>query len=181
MLLQASKSLLLVIDIQKKLAPHIHQASQVINQSCWLLEVARELGVSIRATEQYPQGIGATVAPIAARLKPEEILQKMHFSALREETIKNHLADLGKSQVVLIGTEAHVCCFQTAADLLDQGYSVYLVEEALGSRQPRDKALALKRLQQAGAQLVSKEMVAFEWLEKAGTETFRHISRGWIR
>jgi nicotinamidase-related amidase len=181
MLLQASRSLLLVVDIQSKLAPHIHQASNVINTGCWLLEVARELNVTIRATEQYPAGIGSSVSAISERLKDGELLQKMHFSAMKEEAIRNHLADLGKSQVVLVGTEAHVCCFQTAADLLEQGYSVYLVEDGLGSRNPKDKALALARLQQAGAHLVSKEMVAFEWLEKAGTDVFRKISKGWIR
>ncbi|SFX28978.1 hydrolase [Marinospirillum alkaliphilum] len=181
MLLQASTSLLLVVDIQSKLAPHIHQASNVINTSCWLLEIARELGVTIRATEQYPEGIGSSVSAIARLLKEGETLQKMHFSAMKEEHIHNHLADLGKPQVVLMGTEAHVCCFQTAADLLEQGYSVYLVEEGLGSRNPKDKQLALERLKQLGAQVVSREMVAFEWLEKAGTDTFRRINRGWIR
>ncbi|MBE0507726.1 MAG: hydrolase [Marinospirillum sp.] len=181
MLLQASRSLLLVIDVQSKLAPHIHQASQIINNNCWLLEVARELGVPIRATEQYPAGLGATVAPIMERLRSEEVLQKMHFSALKEESIKNHLADLDRQQIVLTGTEAHVCCFQTASELLEQGYEVYLVDEAIGSRYQRDKELALERLKQFGAQVVSREMVAFEWLEKAGTDTFRRISRGWIR
>ncbi|SFC22425.1 Isochorismate hydrolase [Marinospirillum celere] len=181
MLMQSTRSLLLMIDIQAKLAPYIHQASQVINTSKWLLEIARELDVPIRATEQYPKGIGGTVQPLAELLNQDEILQKMHFSALKEESIKDHLADLGRQQIILIGTEAHVCAFQTAAELLEQGYQVFLVAEGLGSRNPEDKRLALERLQQAGAQIVSKEMVAFEWLEKAGTDTFRKISKGWIK
>lgn len=181
MLLQASRSLLLIIDIQSKLAPHIHQGSKVVNTSQWLIEVARELDVQVRATEQYPSGIGSTVPPLAKLLNEHEVLQKMHFSALKEENIKNHLAELNRQQIVMVGTEAHVCCFQTAAELLEQGYEVFMVEEGLGSRDPRDKELALDRLKQAGARIVSKEMVAFEWLEKAGTDTFRKVSKGWIK
>lgn len=181
MLINSSQSLLLIIDIQSKLAPYIHQASQVINTSRWLIEIARELNVTVRVTEQYPQGIGPTVAPLAQLLSNDEILQKMHFSATKEESIKNHLAELDRQQIIMLGTEAHVCCLQTAAGLLEQGYEVFMVEDGLGSRNPKDKELALERLKQAGAQIVSKEMVAFEWLEKAGTDTFRKISKVWIK
>lgn len=181
MLLQASRSFLLVIDIQSRLAPAIDKGSAVINNSCWLIEVARELKIPIRATEQYPQGIGESVPPIKERLKQGEILQKMHFSALKEPEIKQHFNDLDRKQVVVLGTEAHVCVFQTAVDLLQAGYQVYLVEEALGSRKAKDKELALERLKQMGAQIVCKEMVAFEWLEKSGTDTFRKVVKEWIK
>ena len=181
MLLQASSSLLLVIDIQSKLAPHIDQAEQVIAATDWLIGVARELGVPVRATEQYPQGLGSTVPEIAAWLKPEEIWQKIHFSACREVPIAQQLAALQRPQIVLAGTEAHVCCLQTAAGLLASGYAVFLVEEALGSRRDSDKQAALARLQQAGAQRVTREMVAFEWLEQADSAIFRKVSRQWIK
>lgn len=181
MLLQASRSFLLVIDIQSRLAPAIDKGSAVINNSCWLIEIARELGIPIRATEQYPQGIGESVPPIKDRLEASEILQKMHFSALKEPGIKQQLDDLDRKQVVIVGTEAHVCVFQTAVNLLEAGYQVYLVEEAVGSRKARDKELALKRLKQMGAQIVCREMVAFEWLEKSGTDTFRKVVKEWIK
>lgn len=181
MLLQASRSLLLVVDIQSRLAPAIDKGSQVINNSCWLIEVAKELGVPVRATEQYPKGIGESVPPIKERLETSEILQKMHFSALREPEIKEHIVDLNRQQIVIIGTEAHVCVFQTAVDLIEAGYQVYLVEEAVGSRKASDKILALERLKQMGAQIVCKEMVAFEWLEKSGTDIFRKVVKEWIK
>ena len=181
MLLQASRSFLFVIDIQTRLAPAIDKGSVVINNSCGLIEVARELKIPIRATEQYPQGIGESVPPIKERLKENEILQKMHFSALKEPEIKEHLNKLDRKQVVIVGTEAHVCVFQTAVDLLESGYQVYLVDEAVGSRKARDKELALERLKQMGAQIVCKEMVAFEWLEKSGTDIFRKIVKNWIK
>ncbi|NCU31315.1 isochorismatase family protein, partial [Candidatus Saccharibacteria bacterium] len=100
---------------------------------------------------------------------------------IKEPEIKNHLANLKRKQVVIVGTEAHVCVFQTAVELLEAGYQVYLVEEAVGSRKARDKELALKRLEQMGAQIVCKEMVAFEWLEKSGTDTFRKVVKEWIK
>lgn len=181
MLIQASNSYLLVIDIQAKLAPAIDKSSTIINSSCWLIEVAKELDIPIRATEQYPQGIGETVTPIKSRINEADILQKMHFSALKEEKIKTNLNDLKRKQVVVIGTEAHVCVLQTAIDLLANDYQVYLVEDAVGSRKPKDKELALERLKQLGAQIVSKEMVAFEWLEKSGTDTFRKVVQKWIK
>ena len=89
MLLQASNSFLLVIDIQSRLAPFIDKGSHLINNSCWLIEVAKELGVPVRATEQYPQGIGESVPPIKERLETNEILQKTHFSALKEPDRKS--------------------------------------------------------------------------------------------
>lgn len=181
MLLKSLNSFLLVIDIQSRLAPAIDKGSSVINNSCWLMEIAKELDVPVIATEQYPQGIGESVPPIKERLEAKNILQKMHFSALKEPEIKQRLAELNRKQVVIVGTEAHVCVFQTAADLLEAGYQVYLVEEAVGSRKAQDKKLALKRLKQMGAQIVCKEMVAFEWLEKSGTDTFRKVVKEWIK
>lgn len=181
MLLNASRSFLLVIDIQSRLAPVIHQGASIINHTCWLMQIARELQVPIRVTEQYPRGIGSSVAPIKELFQPEELIQKMHFGALFEPEIKANLATLERKQVVVTGTEAHVCVLQTVIGLIEAGYEVYLVEEALGSRKPQDKLLALQRMQQLGAQVVSREMVAFEWLHKAGTDTFRKLVQNYIK
>ena len=180
-LLTADRSLLLLIDLQSKLAPAIHNNAEVEQRCRWLVEVARELAVPVLATEQYPQGLGVTVPSVLALLKSEEILEKIHFSAYKEPHIQAALADAGRRQIVLCGTETHVCVLQTALDLVAAGYQVYLVAEACGSRRDSDKQLALGRLQQAGVVIVSREMVAFEWLQRAGTAQFRHISKGWLR
>lgn len=181
MLLTADQSLLLLIDLQKKLAPAIHNNAEVEQHCRWLVEVARELAVPILATEQYPQGLGVTLQSLLSLLKSEEILEKIHFSAYREPHLQAALADSGRRQIVLCGTEAHVCVLQTALDLISAGYQVFVVAEACGSRRDSDKQLALRRLQQAGAVIVSREMVAFEWLQQAGTAQFRHVSKGWLR
>jgi len=181
MLLAAEHSLLLLIDLQKKLAPAIHNNAEVEQHCRWLVEVARELAVPVLATEQYPQGLGVTVPSLLALLKSEEILEKIHFSAHKEPHIQAAVADSGRRQIVLCGTETHVCVLQTALDFISAGYQVFVVAEACGSRRDSDKQLALARLQQAGAVIVSREMVAFEWLQQAGTAQFRQLSKGWLR
>lgn len=181
MLLQADQSLVLLIDMQQKLAPAINEGKAVEQAAAWVLQVALQLDVPVWATEQYPQGLGPTLSSLSELIPPENILQKIHFSALKEPHIASSLACTERKQIVLIGTEAHVCVLQTAIELLGLGYQVFLVAEAVGSRTEANKQLALSRMQQAGAIIVSQEMLAFEWLKKAGTETFRQISKGWIR
>jgi len=180
MLINAQQSSLLVVDIQQKLLPVIDDAARVLENACWLVDVAREVGVPVMVSEQYPQGIGPTVAELAARLRPGEIGVKTHFSALGAPCLEG-LAGFARPQVVVAGTEAHVCVLQTALDLQAAGKQVFVVEEAIGSRRPADKALALDRMRRAGVVIVSREMVAFEWMRMSGTELFRKISKTFIR
>ncbi|MEH8015641.1 hydrolase [Rheinheimera muenzenbergensis] len=181
MLLQASQSLVLLIDMQQKLAPAIFDSKAVEQAAAWVLQVAVQLEVPVWATEQYPQGIGATLPALAELIPAAQVLQKMHFSALKEPHIVSSLACAGRKQIVVLGTEAHVCVLQSVLDLLALGYQVFVVVEAVGSRSEQNKQLALSRMQQAGAQIISQEMLAFEWLQCCGTDTFRQISKGWIR
>lgn len=172
MLCSASNSQLVVIDIQERLAPAIDQQEQVIAAAGWLMDVAAELGIPVHLTEQYPKGLGPTVSPLRSRVDEVRIHEKMHFSWWREGGVADVLT---RNQVILAGTEAHVCVLQTALDLADAGYEVFVVDEAVGSRRPSDKQRGLERMRQAGLTIVTREMVAFEWLEKAGTDAFRTI------
>lgn len=181
MKLNPQQSALLIIDMQNRLAPAIAGFAEVEQQCRWLIEVAHQLNIPVVATEQYPQGLGATVQGLLALMPTDQILEKIHFDATAEPCVQAVLADLKCQQIVLAGCEAHVCVLQTALGLLALGLQVYLVVEAVGSRRESDKQLALSRLQQAGVQLVSREMVAFEWLEKAGTDQFRQLSKGWLK
>lgn len=180
MKLDAQRSILLIIDLQERLLPAIHGGEQVVDNTVWLLGVARELGVPVLVTEHYPQGVGGTTAAVAERVKPEETLEKIHFSAVAEGNLLSH-PQAERKQWVVCGTESHVCVQQTVLGLLAAGRDVAVVEEAVGSRQPRDKALALQRMQQHGAQIVSREMVAFEWLHRADTPQFRTVLKSFIR
>jgi len=180
-LISEQNSMILVIDIQGKLAPAIAQADTIITANQWLLKVATELAIPIFFTEQYPKGLGHTVIELADWQTPTNTLTKSHFSAWQETHIRNTIAKLGRAQIVVTGTESHVCVLQTVLDLLRAGYQVFVVEEAVGSRQASSKALALARMQQAGAVIVNNEMVAFEWLHDSASERFKHISRSYIR
>lgn len=181
MLVQANDSVVLLIDMQQKLAPAIADTRAVEQAAAWVLQVALQLNIPILATEHYPKGLGATVPGLRELLADEAVLEKIHFSAWREPAIKQKVATLGRRQVVVIGTESHVCVLQTVFDLLAADYQVFVVTEAVGSRTPDNKRLALSRMQQAGCQIISREMLAFEWLERGDHESFRQISKGWIR
>lgn len=180
MLIRAQTSTLLIVDIQERLFPAIHDNAALLEQAAWLLAVAQRLGVPVLASEQYSKGLGPTLPPLRERLPAAAILEKIAFSAVADPGLL--LRPGGeRQQFVVCGTEAHVCVLQTVLGLLALGREVYVVEEAVGSRRPQDKALALERMRQAGAAIVSREMVAFEWLERAGSEIFRAVSREFIR
>lgn len=180
MLMKAETSTLLIIDIQQKLFPALHDAAALVEHSAWLIQVARRLGVPLLVSEQYPRGLGSTIDELQPLLEGAPVIEKIHFSAAREPAL---FAAVGgeRAQFVVIGCEAHVCVQQTVLDLLEQGRQVFVVEEAVTSRTPANKALALERMRQKGASIVSREMVAFEWLERAGSELFRSISREYLR
>lgn len=180
MLMRADRSTLLIIDIQERLCPVLHDADALVENSAWLIRVARRLGVPVLVTEQYPKGLGPTVPALRPLLEGVTPVEKLRFSTAQEAAL---LAQPGgeRQQFVVCGAETHVCVLQSVLELLAAGREVFVVEEAVASRTPANKQLALARMRQAGAQIVSGEMVAFEWMERAGTESFKEISRTLIR
>jgi len=178
--LHREDSVLLIIDIQERLRPAIAAADHIVEQAEKLTQISQLLGVPIVVTEQYPQGLGATVASLQKHLQQAAVIEKIHFSAMREEHLPLTLESLKRKQIVVCGTETHVCVLQTVLDLLQAGYDVYVVTDIVGSRDPANKELALQRMAAEGAALVSYEMVVFEWLERAGTDTFRHVSKNFV-
>jgi nicotinamidase-related amidase len=179
-LIRADQSALLVIDLQERLLPHIHDWQRVLGHADWLVQVAQRLGVPVAATEQYPQGIGPTHPQIAARLPAGATGEKIHFSCVAGNCLPG-LPGMERPQVVVCGTEAHVCVLQTVLELAAAGKQVFVVAEAVGSRDPEHKALALERMRAHSIQIVCREMVAFEWLGQAGTTQFRDISKNFLK
>ena len=180
MRIKPTESILLIVDLQGRLLPAIENSEQVLANACWMVDVAQTLGIPTLATEHCPLRIGPTDADLRRRLPAENIVTKTHFSAVTE----GHLLtapEAHRPQWIVVGTEAHVCVQQTVLDLLALGRQVFVVEEAVGTRQARDKDLALARMRQNGAEIVSREMVAFEWLEQADSPHFRKILQGFIR
>src|SRR5262245_42777580 len=173
--LRADESVLIVVDVQEKLVPRIHQAEAMIGNIAFLLDVAALLEIPVRATEQYPRGLGPTVAPLASRL-PEPRHDKVAFSCCGIAGFAAELKALGRPRVVLTGIEAHVCMPNTALDLLAEGFRVYLPVDATGSRAALDKETAVRRLELAGAVPTTSETVAFEWLGGAQHPQFKKVS-----
>ncbi len=181
MLLRSDTSALLIVDVQARLLPAIDDGERVLQNCAWLVRLARELDVPVGVSEQYPQGLGPTVATLRELVASECIVKKIHFSCVAESRFAELPGFATRQQIVVAGTEAHVCVLHTCMDLLAEGRQVFVAADAVGSRTAVDRELALDRLRQNGAQIVTREMVAFEWLERAGTDLFRRISREFIR
>jgi nicotinamidase-related amidase len=174
MLLNADRAVLLMVDLQQRLVPAIDDGDTMVARTLRLAEAAALLGVPVRATEQYPAGLGPTVAPLAAC--PQAVLPKTTFSAVADPGFAA-LLPAGVSEIVITGCEAHVCVLQTALDLLGVGHHVALVADATGSRDPADKAAAIERARRHGVEIVTSEMVLFEWLRDAKHPRFREVQK----
>ncbi len=148
---------LLLVDLQTRLAPAIAESPAVIDQAAKLLQVARAVDLPILATEQYSKGLGATVGALRRFLDPAEIIEKTAFGAPREEPFRRALATRGIGEVVVAGMEAHVCVQQTVLCLLEQGVAVSLVTDAVASRDPFNKEVAIQRMAAAGVMMVTAE------------------------
>lgn len=180
MLMHSERSTLLLVDLQERLYPAIDDGEGVLEASLWLTRLALRLDVPVICTEQYPQGLGPTLPALRGLLADQCLVEKIHFSAVVEGGLLR-VAGGDRAQFVVAGTEAHVCVQQTVLDLIAAGRRVFVVKDAVGSRRSTDKDLALERMRAHGADIVSREMVAFEWLGQAGTDIFRQISREFIR
>lgn len=180
MLMDRERSALLVVDIQERLLPHIHDWQRVLDTAQWLIRLARRLRVPVMATEQYPKGLGHTHADLLALLPGDAVGEKLHFSCVGANCLRD-LDGAEAPQLVVCGIESHVCVLQTVLDLAADGREVFVVAEGVSSRRPQDRELALARMRGHGIDIVSREMVAFEWLKKAGNEEFRAISTEFVR
>lgn len=172
MLIRASDSALVVIDMQERLVPAMLAPARTIRNTRTLLRAAQEVGVPTLLTEQYPKGLGATV-PDIANVAQAPVIAKMHFSCMEEPEFARAFEALGRRQAVLAGMEAHICVVQTAASLLELGYEVFVVSDATASRTAESEAACLARLSAANVGIVTTEMVVFEWLGAAGTAAFK--------
>ncbi len=203
MLLDSEDSQLVLVDYQQKLMPAIHDAAGVLANARRLALIAQAMEVPCFATEQYPQGLGPTVPEL--RPLAGQVLSKMDFSAAgvlmprlrpparpqqggNARSLPRHLrkpeaaapAEDARETIVLAGVEAHVCLLQTALELLEEEFEVWVVTDACGSRTGRNRDAAFDRLAGAGAELVTTEMVAFEWLRSADHPLFKEV-QSWIK
>ena len=168
--LDRSRCQLMVIDFQARLMPAIADGETAVANALRLIRAAQLLEVPACVTEQNPAGLGHSLPEITASGLPT--LSKMHFDASRAEGFAALLAP-GRDDIVVTGCEAHVCVLQTVLGLLDRGLRVHVVADAIGSRRVQNREAALARIARHGAQIVTTEMVVFEWLEDASHPRFR--------
>ena len=173
-LMSAGDTALLVVDVQERLIGAIADHRRVVFNVRRLIDGAKILGLPVMATEQYPKGLGPTVAELAGRLPG--IRAKLTFSCGGCPEIFDQWEAQGIHNLLVCGIEAHVCVQQTVLDLLAAGWRVYVAVDAVGSRFDVDYRTALGRMDSSGATLTTTEAALFEWCRIAGTPEFKQIS-----
>ena len=165
------ESLLLIIDVQDKLV-NMLEGSDVKDNAIKIAKACGILEIPALITEQYPKGLGSTIEEIKDALPNAEYVEKTTFSAFKEDEVKKFLS---QKQVIIFCIETHIFVLQTEMDLLTEGYEVFVVQNACGSRNEENKQAALRRLILAGAQIVTTEMVLFELLEGSKHPNFKEV------
>jgi nicotinamidase-related amidase len=174
-MLTARGSLLLVVDVQAGLARAVEASALRIHRTRLLLEAARRLAVPVIVSEHYPEGLGHTDPRLEPLLGEAVILGKRAFSCWREPVLRTAIERAGRRQIVVCGMETHVCVQQTALDLNEAGFATAIAADAAGSRRAEDRSLALERMRAHGIDIVTSEMVVFEWLERGEGEVFKAL------
>jgi len=175
-MLNIKDCVVLIVDVQGKLAQLMHDKDALFKNIQTLIKAARILDIPIISCEQNPAGLGATVDEIAELLTEHQPVAKFSFSCCGDENFNDTLKACARKQILLCGIEAHVCVYQTAIDLLHKGYEVYLIIDAVSSRDIRNKEIAVERMNTDGANLSCVEMALFELLKTAKHPKFKQIA-----
>lgn len=174
-MLQATDTLLLIVDIQEKLFRSMHAKEELLTNAQKLVRGAGVLGVPVVWAEQNPKGLGPTVPELAALLKAVTPISKFSFSCCDSEECLRGLRTGGRRNVLISGIETHICVYQTAAGLTASGFTVEVVADACSSRTPENKRIGLEKCRAAGAAITSVETVLFELLKVAAGPVFKEV------
>jgi nicotinamidase-related amidase len=179
--LYPANTAILVVDVQERLAAAMPEATleRLVANTLVLLETAKTLGAPVLASEQYPKGLGPTLPALAQKLGEIGVtpMAKMTFDACSDLPIARALAEKAVRAVVVVGMESHVCVFQTARELVKRGYQTIVVADAVASRKEENRVLGLSLCERAGAVVAPTETIAFDLLERAGTDAFKAVSK----
>jgi isochorismate hydrolase len=174
-----NQAALVIVDVQDALMRRMDQevGKKVVRNIQTLLAFAKEMAIPVLPTEQYPKGLGKTVSEIRTQLEGVVPVEKLSFSCCGAETFNEKLDRSGRKQMILTGIETHVCVLQTADELLQKGYCVHAVADAICSRRKLDWEIGLRWMEKRGAMISTTEIIAFRLLKEAGTEEFRRLSK----
>ncbi len=176
-MLDKNDTVLLIIDIQDKLAAVMKMKDQVVKNCLHLIELAKMQGIPVVVTEQYPKGLGRTVPEIQAAFPSYKPIEKVAFNCCGEPSFLAEIKKLGKKKVIVTGMETHICVLQTSLGLLQEGLDVHLVRDAVCSRTKANWETGVEFMRDAGAVMTCTETVLFQLLKVAGTEDFKKISQ----
>jgi nicotinamidase-related amidase len=165
-----------LVDVQEKLLPHIHQGDLLLSKCLQLIKGLQLLEVPVIVTEQYVKGLGVTVPELREALPDYSPVEKLTFSCCGSYAFMQKIIDSGRSNVILMGIEAHVCVMQTAIDFSAKGYQPVVIHDAVSSRNPEDKTIALNRMRQAKCIHSTVESVLFELCNSAANPVFKQLS-----
>ena len=174
-MLSRTAAVLIMIDFQGNLAQAMHNKENLFAQNVRLIQGFKTLNLPIIVTEQIPSKLGPTIAQLAQELGDVKPVAKETFSSWANQEFRERLESLTRRHVVLTGIECHVCVYQTALDLLHNGYNVHLVSDAVSSRTPENRNVGIAAIKSAGAQITSTEMVLFELLRTAADPKAKEI------
>ncbi|MDZ4197786.1 MAG: hydrolase [Kiritimatiellia bacterium] len=175
--LQRASALTVLIDAQEKLMAVMRNRQALEDRILCLLRGCRALDIPILSTEQTPEKLGPTLSTLAEQIPGGPAVPKRTFSCVRSEEFVRRLEESGRTQIVLAGIESHVCVYQTAIDLMEEDYEVFVVTDCVRSRHEEDQTVALQEMGRAGILLATLEMVLFQGLGSADDPAFREILR----
>ncbi|PIS30203.1 MAG: hydrolase [Candidatus Marinimicrobia bacterium CG08_land_8_20_14_0_20_45_22] len=175
--LNSKQAVLVVVDIQAKLLHVVYDYPLVLDNLRKIITGAQVLGIPILLTEQYPKGLGATVDEVQSILNEYRPIVKQTFSCWRDPVFQEELKRQNRKQVLICGIESHICVYQTSLDLVENGFEVFCVTDAISSRTVENRMLALRNLEKAGVQMTSVEMALFEMLKNSTDPAFKQISQ----
>lgn len=174
-------AVVLIIDVQEKIAASIDQNDLPIalKNVQILIDASTYLNIPVISTVQYPQGLGGVVKKIKMSEGYEKVkeVEKLHFDAMKENTVSEPIEKLGKKTVILAGFETHICIYQTALALVENGYTVYVASDAVSSRLNSSKFMALREMSNRGVNVVPTETIVFSFIERAGCPEFKYIHK----
>lgn len=175
LMLNRNDVLLVLIDVQGKLAQLMHDKEALFKNLLKCIRGAQVLDIPLIWVEQNPERMGATIPEISALLDTYKPFPKMSFSSFRDRVINQELTAYKRKQILVAGIETHVCIYQSVIDLVDMDYQVEVIADAVSSRTPENKKISLQRMQNAGAFLTTTEMSLFELVGTAEEPCFKEI------
>jgi len=167
----------LMIDLQERLMPHMHEQQLLLKNTEILIRGLQVLEVPVWITEQYTKGLGFTVEPLKQLFPSFQSIEKISFSCCDDGPFVSRLTAQSRKYIIIAGIEAHVCVLQTTMDLIDRGFTPVVVEDCVSSRKINDKQIALARIANSGGIITTYESILFELTRFAGNDTFKGISR----